>query len=131
MERDAALGAWELPEEYRMLRDTVRRFMREEVRPAEEGLPHDATRLPPDTLDRLGAKARPLGLWQVESPAEWGGAGLSLLAQAVVAEESSQCKMGAYIPACGAIGFDPPNTVFDSGTRDQIERYAIPGVQSG
>jgi len=39
--------------------------------------------------------------------------------------------MGAYIPACGAIGFDPPNAVFHYGTKDQIERYAIPGVASG
>ncbi|WP_159992649.1 acyl-CoA dehydrogenase family protein [Roseomonas sp. 18066] len=130
MEKDAALGAWELPHELRMLRDSVRRFMQEEVRPAEDGLPHDATRLPAETLKRLQAKARPLGLWQIESPAEWGGAGLGLLGQAVVAEESSQCKMGAYIPAGHAFGWDPPNVIF-RGTEDQIRRYAVPVMESG
>ena len=31
--------------------------------------------------------------------------------------------MGAYIAACGAFGFDPPNVIFH-GTQDQIEKYA-------
>src|SRR5690606_5280459 len=42
-----------------------------------------------------------------------------------------RCRMGAYIPACGAIGFDPPNVVFYGGTQDQIERFGIPGVERG
>jgi acyl-CoA dehydrogenase len=52
-----------------------------------------------------------------------GGAGLSLLGQAVVAEEAAKCRMGAYVPACGAFGADPPNAIW-LGTPDQIERYA-------
>lgn len=130
MATGSALGAWELPQELQMLRGTVRRFMRDEVRPAEEGLPHDATRVAPDVLKGLQTKARKLGLWQIESPSEWGGAGLGLLGQAVVAEESSQCKMGAYIPACHAFGWDPPNVIF-RGTADQIRRYAAPVMETG
>ncbi len=127
---DAALGAWEMPEELRMLQETVRRFMRHEVKPEEDRLPHDATRLPLEVLTPLQAKARALGLWNVESPSEWGGAGLSLLGQAVVAEESSQCRMGLYIPACHAFGWDPPNAIFE-GRRDQIEKYAVPTIENG
>ncbi|HVX98587.1 MAG TPA: acyl-CoA dehydrogenase family protein [Pseudorhodoplanes sp.] len=123
-------GAWELPQEFRAIQQTARRFMREEVVPAEEPLAHDASRLPEEVLKPLQAKARGLGLWQVESPAEWGGAGLNLLGQAVVAEEASQCKMGAYIPACHAFGWDPPNAIF-LGRRDQIEKYAVPTLESG
>ena len=78
----------------------------------------------------LQEKARELGLWQVESPAEWGGAGLSLLGQAVVAEEASQCRMGAYIPACHAFGWDPPIAIFE-GRKDQIEKYAVPTLGTG
>jgi acyl-CoA dehydrogenase len=121
---------FELPEDMRLIRETARRFMEEHVRPAEAPLPHDATKLPNDVLKPLQAKARKLGLWQVESPAEWGGGGLSLLGQAVVAEEASQCKMGAYIPACHAFGWDPPNVIF-LGRRDQIEKYAVPTLESG
>lgn len=40
-------GAWELPEEFRMLRDTVRRFMESDVRPLEDKLEHDAEGAPP------------------------------------------------------------------------------------
>ena len=115
----------DLPEDMSLLRETARRFMRHEVRPEEDKLPHDATELPADVLKRLQAKARALGMWQVESPVEWGGAGLSLLGQAVVAEQASQCKMGAYIPACHAFGWDPPIAIFE-GRKDQIEKYAVP-----
>ena len=120
----------DLPEDMSLLRETARRFMRHEVRPEEDKLPHDATELPADVLKRLQAKARALGIWQVESPVEWGGAGLSLLGQAVVAEQASQCKMGAYIPACHAFGWDPPIAIFE-GRKDQIEKYAVPTLDSG
>jgi acyl-CoA dehydrogenase len=123
-------GSWELPEELRMLQQSVRRFMQKEVIPEENKLEHDATKLPPDVLNRLQAKARSLGLWCFESPAEYGGAGLSLLGQAVVTEEASQCKMGAYIYGAHAFGWDPPNVIF-KGTKEQIEKYAVPTIASG
>jgi acyl-CoA dehydrogenase len=123
-------SGWDLPEELQQVRETARRFMQREVKPAEDKVGHDAYALPPEVLKPLQEKARALGLWQVESPAEWGGAGLSLLGQAVVAEEASQCRMGAYIPACHAFGWDPPNVIFQ-GSRDQIERYAVPTLASG
>jgi acyl-CoA dehydrogenase len=124
------LGSWELPEELVALRDTVRRFMANEVKPVEDGLPHD-TYLPlPEILKPLQQKARALGLWFIQSPAEFGGAGLNVLAQCVVAEEAAKCRMGAYFPAAGAFGWDPPNVIF-SGTPAQIERYGIPTIADG
>ncbi len=124
------LGSWQLPEELRMLQETTRRFMEREVRPAEATEPHDSWKLPKEKLAPLQKKARELGLWCVQTPAEYGGAGLNLLGQCIVAEESVKCKMGAYIAACGAFGFDPPNIIF-SGTRAQIEKYALPSIQKG
>ncbi|MCR6672624.1 acyl-CoA dehydrogenase family protein [Devosia ginsengisoli] len=125
------MSDWPLSDELVMIRDTARRFMRNDVKPAEDTVEHDAIHLPHDLLEPLQKKAKDLGIWCIRSPAEYGGAGLSLLGQAVVAEETARCRMGAYIPACGAIGFDPPNTVFSHGTPDQIKRFAIPGVESG
>ncbi len=122
------LGAWELPEELRMLREVTRQFMEEEVRPVEDTLPHDCFKLPPEKLLPLQEKAKKLGLWCVESPAEYGGAGLNLLGQAVVAEEGSRCKMGAYIRACGAFSHDPPNVIF-LATPQQIKTYALPTME--
>jgi acyl-CoA dehydrogenase len=121
---------WELSEELRQIRDTVTRFMAAEVKPAEDKAPHDAYELPVDVLERLQAKARQIGLWCVRSPVEYGGAGLSLLGQAVVAEEAAKCRMGAYVPACGAFGADPPNAIY-LGTQQQIEKYALPGIAQG
>ena len=93
-------GSWTLPDEYVMLRDSVRRFMEREVRPAEEALPHDATNLPPDVLARLQAQARAMGLWCPQSPAQYGGAGLNLLGQCVVAEEAvDRVAAGNQVPS--------------------------------
>jgi len=78
-------GAWELPHEFRAMQDTARRFMRERVVPAEKPMPHDAYALPDEVLKPLQEEAKKLGFWHVESPAEWGGAGLSQVGQAVVA----------------------------------------------
>ena len=74
-------GAWELPQELVMLRETIRRFMHEEVKPVEDTLEHDAYTPAPAQLADLQRKARDLGLWLFETPAENGGAGLNLLGQ--------------------------------------------------
>src|SRR2546426_4381202 len=125
-----ALGSWELPEELKLLQETTRRFMEREVRRAEASEPHDSFKLPDEKLKPLQAKARAAGLWCVQTPEEYGGAGLNLLGQCLVAEEAAKCKMGPYIAACGAFGFDPPNIIF-SGTREQIEKDAIPSIEKG
>lgn len=122
--------SWELSEELRQVQDTVARFMAAEVKPVEEQLEHDAYELPGPVLERLQDKARAIGLWCVRSPVEHGGAGLSLLGQAVVAEEAAKCRMGAYVPACGAFGADPPNAIY-LGTPEQIAKYAVPGIRQG
>ncbi|MCC7426289.1 MAG: acyl-CoA dehydrogenase family protein [Alphaproteobacteria bacterium] len=125
-----SLGAWELPEELRMVREVTRRFMREEVRPLEEKLDHDCYEMPREMLAPLQKQARELGLWCFRTPRDLGGGGLNLLGQAIVAEEAARCRMGAYVPACGAFGADPPNAIL-KGTPLQIERYALPAVQAG
>lgn len=124
------LGAWELPEELVLLRDTVRRFMAGEVRPIEERQPHDCFELPPEDLKPLQDKAKALGIWCIGSPAQYGGGGLGLLAQVVVAEEAARCRMGAYVPACGALGIDPPPVIW-LGNDEQIEKYGIQGIEQG
>jgi acyl-CoA dehydrogenase len=122
-----ALGVWRLPDELVALAGTVRRFMESEVRPLEDTLPHDATGLPNDMLAPLQEKARRLGLWALSTPTELGGAGLGVLGQAVVAEEAAKCRMGAYFPALGAFGGDPPSVMF-SATRELFDRYAAPMI---
>ncbi|CAN5493424.1 acyl-CoA dehydrogenase family protein [soil metagenome] len=122
---DTPLGAWELPEELVMLRDTVRRFMADEVRPLEDRMPHDCPGLPIDELKAIQKKARDIGLWALSTPEKFGGAGLGVLGQVVVAEEAGKCRMGAFFPACGAFGGNPP-TVMLQASSEQFERFARP-----
>lgn len=128
---DAGLGgAWELPEELKLLKATVADFVRKEIIPEEAKLDPEAYKLPDDVLKRVQTTAQEAGLWCVESPEEYGGAGLSLLGQCVVAEEAAQCRMGAYVPAGAAFGWDPPNVIFKAA-EEQIQKYAVPTIEKG
>lgn len=124
---DTAIGAWQLPEELELLRETVAQFVRKEIWPIEAKLDPDAFKLPLEDKKRVQALAREAGLWCVQSPAEYGGGGLSLLAQCIVAEEAAQCRMGAYIPAGEAFGWDPPNVIFN-GTPEQIAKFGASAI---
>ncbi len=65
-----------LNDEQRMLLDTVRRFIREECKPLEDDI--EATgELPQAQARALHEKARALGLYALNMPAELGGGGLS------------------------------------------------------
>ena len=119
-----------LPEELLQIRDTTRRFMQKEVKAAEDQVPHDAFELPEHLLRPLQAQAKAMGLWAVRAPVEYGGGGMNLLATAVIAEETARCRMGAYIPACGATGSNPPAPIL-LGTPEQIERFAVPAIRDG
>jgi len=77
---------FELPEDIRLLRETVRKFVDRELIPIEMHS-MEGPDLKPEIKTSLEAKARELGLWQLDTPAEFGGQGLSLLALAVVWEE--------------------------------------------
>ena len=86
-----------LPDELRMLRETVARFAREELRPlekdvirreAERGLT-DAPLLDPDAEKELNRKAKEIGLYGIDVPEEYGGQNLGMLAKAVVIEDDS------------------------------------------
>jgi acyl-CoA dehydrogenase len=124
----SATGAWELPHELVMLRETVRRFMRVHVHPLEDTLDHDTAGLPREQLVELQAKARAIGLWALGVPEEFGGAGLSVLGQVVVAEEAAKCRMGAFFPALGAFGGNPPNIMFKASP-GQFDKYARPIIE--
>ena len=70
-------SGFELPEDIRLMRDAVSRFVREQIVPAERALPPEARGFPEDVLKPLQARAREAGYWCFDAPAEYGGAGLS------------------------------------------------------
>ena len=72
---------FELAEEYRMLRDLVQRFVRDELMPLETGvLARDAegqgSHLVEGERTRLDTVSKEMGLWSLDAPEESGGMGL-------------------------------------------------------
>ena len=78
-----------LPDELKILREQVRRFVREEIIPLEQTLDPDAPELPAEHFKRLSAKTKAAGLWALGAPAEYGGGGLDTFSQCVLYEEMS------------------------------------------
>ena len=62
------------------------------------------------------------------APKEYGGQGLGALGLAIVAEEASKHRNGAYNPALGVFGREPPGPLY-GGTKKQIETYVIPVIE--
>ena len=119
-----------LPEELRMLRDTVARFVREELIPlerdvikreAERGLT-DAPLIDPDAEKELNSKARTIGLYGIDVPEEYGGQNLGMLAKAVVIEELKTSIVPFVLPP------DSPNLwmLRETCKGDQIKKYLLP-----
>lgn len=92
-----------LPEELVMLRDTVRRFIMEYLRPLEQGI-DEAEYADPKVMRALRRKAVEIGLYAHNIPAAYGGGGLSMLGAVVVGEELGRTSMplnlgvGGYLP---------------------------------
>ena len=119
-----------LPEELRMLRDTVARFVREELLPlerdvikreAERGLT-DAPLIDPEVEKELGRKAKAIGLYGIDVPEEYGGQNLGMLAKAVVIEELKTSIVPFVLPP------DSPNLwmLRETCKGGQIEKYLLP-----
>ena len=119
-----------LPEELRMLRDTVARFVKEELMPlekevirreSERGLT-DAPLIAPDVEEELSRKAKDIGLYGIDVPEEYGGQNLGMLAKAVVIEELKYSIVPFVLPP------DSPNLwmLRETCKGDQIQKYLIP-----
>ena len=71
---------FELPEELRMFKETLRRFVNSELIPVErQTLTTEGEEIKPEFLGKLQQRAKDLGIWMMEVPEEYGGPGLSLL----------------------------------------------------
>ena len=83
-----------LPDELRLLREQVRRFIRDEIIPLEQRIDPDAPGLPEEDWERLAAKTKAAGLWALGAPEEYGGGGLDTFSMSVILEEMAQHRMG-------------------------------------
>lgn len=77
---------FELPEELQMIQKQLRRFVDNEVIPIEREI-YDGPSIRPEMRARLEAKTKAMGYWNLDTPVEYGGLGLGLLARTVIWEE--------------------------------------------
>jgi acyl-CoA dehydrogenase len=114
---------FELPEELRILKATVRRFVDNELIPVEKDT-CILEEMKPEYQERFEQRAKELGIWQFDVPVEYGGGGMSVLARAVVWEEMSRT---VALPARGEgiTGPSPRRTLF-SLEGEMKEKYLLP-----
>ena len=114
-----------LPDETKMVQDTVRRFVDSELIPLEQKFPDrlNSTDLPDDVHSKLVEKVEQLGLAAMDAPEEIGGAGLGLLDSCIVTEQvhRSTAGRGAF-----AMRFAP--VLHELGTVEQKDKYLLPMV---
>jgi len=125
---NAADERYQLPEELRMARNLLKDYIQHEIIPLEQVLDQDAISLPDEDFNRLTPMTKEMGLWCMGVAEEYGGAGLSLFAQAVIDEEMVQHRAGLYRPAYSTMGSSPPEVIW-MGTDEQIETYGLPTVR--
>lgn len=116
---------FDLPEELQLLKRTVRRFVDSELIPLERTYRHDGEGpMPEHLLKPLQEKTKGMGLWLLDVPAEYGGAGLGLLARCVIHEEIWR---SAALPFRGQELFGPEvRPVLFHCNDEQKERFLKP-----
>jgi alkylation response protein AidB-like acyl-CoA dehydrogenase len=115
---------WELPEDYRMLRDTVREFTREVVAPVaakhdeEHSFPYEVV-----------AQMAELGLFGLPFPEEYGGQGGDYFALCLAIEELANVdqSLAITLEAGVSLGAMP---VYRFGSEEQRQRW-LPELTSG
>src|SRR5258705_13590564 len=114
---------FELPEELRILKAGLRRFVDNELIPVERQTT-DGEYLKPEYLQRFEQRAKELGIWQLDVPEEYGGGGMPVLARAGGWEELSRT---IAIPARGeGITGPSPRGILYSLTGEMKERDLLP-----
>src|SRR2546421_11633094 len=119
-----------LPDALRLIREQIRRFIREEIIPLEQRLDPDAPSLPEEDWERLASKTKAAGLWALAAPEEYGGGGLDTFSMCVLYEEMAQHRMGLYNIGCGVVGRHPPPAIRGGG-QEQIKKDARAAVRGG
>ena len=118
---------YELPEELRMLQQTLRRFMYDEIIPHERDA-YEGPELKPEYREKWEARARELGIWQIDVPEAYGGMGMGLLARVIVWEESGRTiafpRRKAWI-----FGHDISPILLQFLREDQKEKYLWPVIR--
>jgi acyl-CoA dehydrogenase len=117
---------FELPEEIRMLKETVRRFVDRELIPIERET-RIGNKLKPEVRAHLEAKATELGLAGYDVPPEYGGLGLGLVAKVTVWAELAR---SIALPTRGVEIFGPNvSPILYLLNEEQKQRFLLPTLR--
>lgn len=124
-----------ISEEYMMLKESMREFVKREMRPLEKTLlereitlwSEPGPLIPMEDYARLMRKSRELGFWGLEVEEKLGGQGLGMLAKTLVVEEISKCLVG-FSHHGFTLPPDAPNLYYlhDCCTDSQRAKYFVP-----
>ena len=112
-----------LNEEQKMMIDTIRRFIAEELKPLEDEL-ENTGELPREKALAIHEKAKELGLYALNMPAELGGGGLSNIDRIICEEQFGHTTDMLIRRAFGNV-YEP--LLHCKG--EQIERWLKPAVR--
>ena len=117
-----------LPPEIEDLRVRVRAFVEAHVLPLEADPQNfaDHENIPLDRLAPVRAKARAAGLWAPQSPKEFGGMALPMVAWAAMYEEAGRSVFGPLAFNCCAPDDGNMNLLAKVGTPAQKEKWLRP-----
>jgi acyl-CoA dehydrogenase len=117
---------FELPEELRLLKENIRRFVDRELIPLERDVVNDI-KLQKDLPQRLRDKVEALGLWLFDVPEEFGGLGLGMMAKVVVWSEVSRTTA---LPARNLNIFGPAvSPILYTLQGEAREQYLLPVIR--
>jgi len=117
---------FELPEELRLLKENIRRFVDRELIPLEREVVNDV-KLQKELPKRLRGKVEALGVLGYDIPEEFGGLGLGMMAKVIVWSEVSRTTA---LPARGMSIFGPPVSPILYKLEGQArENYLMPVIR--
>jgi acyl-CoA dehydrogenase len=117
---------FELPEEIRMLKEMVRKFVDRELIPIERSA-RDGHKLKPEVRAHLVAKANELGLAGYDVPREYGGLGMGLVAKVTVWSELAR---SIALPPRGVDVFGPNvSPILYHLNDEQKQKYLLPTIR--
>lgn len=112
-----------LNDEQKMMIDTIRRFIAEELKPLEDELEEKGC-LDPEKAAAIHAKGKELGLYALNMPAELGGGGLSNIDRIICEEQFGHTSDMLIRRAFGNV-YEP--LLHCKG--EQVERWLKPAVE--
>lgn len=116
---------FELPEEMKMLQDSLRRFVDKELIPIERTA-QQGSDMRPELRRQLSAKTNKMGMWHFATPVEYGGQGLGMLARVVVWEQTGR-TIAFPTRKWQVFGPEPSPTLFQLDDRQKRD-YLLPVI---